>query len=634
MPKIGWKFPLTNGGQEDGYSHSGVAHFAGALHYSLARETIQNSLDAKKCEERPVEVVFELIGLKPSDMGGAELSSAIALSRKRAKELSDDKGRNALVKAEKILQQVEVCCLKISDHNTTGLREKNWQALVKMQGVSQKEQDQGAGGSHGIGKYAPYAVSALRTVFYYTCYEANNGLIEKLQGKALLMSHGDIEKRTQGTGFFGIKKGCRELSGVYIDSILKKLKLVEKGAPTHGTALTIVGFQKDDYWQRRIAASVIGNYFYAISKRKLKVIMEPEENNDPLFEIKSNNLNLWFKKLLEDHSGIKDDDDKDALRCAKAYWELIEGTTTPIEKQDIDLGHCSLYINTNEGLPKRVALVRRTGMLITDKQTKLQQFPNHKDFAAMCVFEDPSGNEFLRQMENPRHDRFEPERLPLEEQDKGRRVLGRITKWIRDEIRKHAGPPEIGTKTELSELAKLLPERDPDEPFDETSNKYSVGKREQNFGETITVKLKPIRRSVLAQSTNDDDDESDSVGPDAGASGGGRDGTGTAGGAGGRSGGKGKKTVSISAVRLIRLGDTGNHYRLSFKGHSEKPCQIAIEEAGDSSFIRIDKIEAVGDRSLNKVQLEEGGRVTIDIASSTPLHDRAIRVVASETVEE
>ena len=138
-------------------------------------------------------------------------------------------------------------------------------------------------------------------------------------------------------------------------------------------------------------------------------------------------------------------------------------------------------------------------------------------------------------MENPQHDRFEPDRLPEEERDKGRRVLRRITKWVRDEIRKHAGPPEIGTKTELSELARLLPELDSDEPFDDTSNEYSVGKREQNFGEAITVKLKPIRKSGLAKSANDEDD-SDSVGHDIGTSGGGSDGTGTAGGAGGSTG--------------------------------------------------------------------------------------------------
>ena len=651
MPKVGWQFPLTNGGREDGYNDPGVAHFAGTHLYSLARETIQNSLDARKCEERPVEVVFELIKLNPSEIGGTELSEAISSSKKRANELSDVKAYDALVKAEQILQQADICCLKVSDRNTIGLRKKNWQALVKMQGVSQKEQVKGAGGSHGIGKYAPYAVSALRTVFYYTCYEENQGIVEKLQGKAVLMSHDVCGERTQGTGFFGIKVGCSELSDLSNNSIWKNLRIIENGMPVRGTALTIAGFSEDENWQRGIASSVIENYFYAISKDNLKVIIEPENTANPFSEIEigSSNLNLWFKMLLESGSGNKKNENKGPLRRANVYWELTKTVNTQkIEKQDSDLGHCSLYINIGEGLPSRVALVRRSGMLVTDRQTSLQQFPNHKDFAAMCVFEDPTGNEFLRQMENPQHDKFEPDRLPEEDRDKGRRVLKRITKWIRDEIRKHAGPPEIGTKTELSELARLLPELDSDEPFDDTSDEYSVGKQEQNFGEAITVKLKPIRKSALAKSTNDEDD-SDSVGHDIGTSGGGSDGTGTAGGAGGstgleegegrggtggKSGGLGKKTVPISAVRLIPLSGTGNHYRLSFKGHSENPCQIAIEEAGDSSFSRIDEIETVGGRPLDNVSLKEGGRVTIDIVSNTPLNDRAIRVVAFEATEE
>ena len=650
MSKVGWRFPLTNGGKEDGYNDPGVAHFAGTHLYSLARETIQNSLDAKKCEDKPVEVIFELIKLSPIEIGSTELGEAISLSKKRASELPDVKAHGALVKAEQILQQANICCLKVSDRNTIGLREKNWQALVKMQGVSQKEQVKGAGGSHGIGKYAPYAVSALRTVFYYTCYEENQGIVEKLQGKAVLMSHDVHGERTQGTGFFGIKEGCSELSDLSNYLELKNLRIIdENGSPAPGTAVTIAGFSEDDNWQRRIESSVIENYFYAISKDNLEILVEPEIGTTQLsgIEISSSNLNLWFNRLLKPEFGNKENEQKGALGRAKIYCELTKGASIKIDKQDSDLGHCSLYIKIGEGLPNRVALVRRSGMLVTDKQTSLLRFPNHKDFAAMCVFEDPTGNEFLRQMENPQHDRFEPDRLPEEERNKGRRVLRRITKWIRDEIRKHAGPPEIGTKTELSELARLLPELDSDEPFDDTSNEYSVGKQEQNFGEAITVKLKPIRKSGLAKSTNDEDD-SDSVGHDIGTSGGGSDGTGTAGGAGGstgfeegegrggtggKSGGLGKKAVPISAVRLIPLNDTGNHYRLSFNGHSENMCQIAIEEAGDSSFSRIDEIEAVGGLPLDKVPLEEGGRVTIDIVSNTPLHDRAIRVVAFEATE-
>ena len=65
-----------------------------------------------------------------------------------------------------------ISCLRISDFNTTGLtgshEEYNspWCNLTKSSGASDKSG--GAGGSFGIGKFAPYACSVLRTVFYST----------------------------------------------------------------------------------------------------------------------------------------------------------------------------------------------------------------------------------------------------------------------------------------------------------------------------------------------------------------------------------------------------------------------------------------------------------------------------------
>ncbi len=51
IDKIGWRFPPTNGGAGDGFNDSGIAHFKGSPISSLARETIQNSLDAEPLAE-------------------------------------------------------------------------------------------------------------------------------------------------------------------------------------------------------------------------------------------------------------------------------------------------------------------------------------------------------------------------------------------------------------------------------------------------------------------------------------------------------------------------------------------------------------------------------------------------------
>ena len=101
-----------------------------------------------------------------------------------------------------------------------------------------------------------------------------------------------------------------------------------------------------------------------------------------------------------------DDESWGTLREAQTFWQIVKEDNPSAETQDLDLGHCRLWIRTAEGLPSKVALVRRTGMLVTTEQSGLIRFPRFRDFAAVCVFEDPAGNELLRGMENPQHDKF------------------------------------------------------------------------------------------------------------------------------------------------------------------------------------------------------------------------------------
>lgn len=634
--EVGWKFPPTNGGKEDGWNDPGIANFTGAPLSSLARETIQNSLDARNSEAAPVEVVFELLTLNPAEIGAEELLMAVAASIAAANEQRDSGASQALGKAVDILGRKEIPCLRVYDLNTTGLPERNWHALVKMQGLSQKEGLLGAGGSHGIGKYAPFAVSALRTVFYWTCYrDQNQQEVEKFQGKAVLMSHGGAANRTQGTGFYGITDACEALA----DSIPARFRLQEKnGALVHGTALLVTGFSEERNWRNRIASSIIENYFYAIDKGNLKVIIEPDSDATTLLEIDSSTLGNWFGML---ETADDEEEEGTALKHAKAYWELADGTIPPIEKQDHELGHCNLFIRVGEGLHNRVALVRRTGMLVTDQQAKLQKFPLHQGFAAMCVFEDQSGNELLRRMENPQHNQLEPDRLPQEERDKGHRALTRIAKWIRDEIRKQAGPKETGQTTMLSELAVYLPDQYPDEPFDDAANDGDAGTKERGFGDRITLKLKPIRRSAAALPSPEEDD-AEGYGDDVGGSGGGAGsgdggGGGTGGpgegegegGVGGQSGGAVRKLLPISAVRVLPIPGSGNRYRLSFKPHRAGTARIEIQEAGDSSTSPLEDVRAAdGDAVARTLTTSE--RASFEIVADRPILDRALRVEAVE----
>ena len=518
---IGWRFPPTNGGMGDGFNHSGIAHFAGAPLASLARETVQNSLDAGLAPDEPVHVSFELIDLHPGNVGQDELAEAIDASIQTAQGDPDSRATEALTAMAKAIKSDAIPCLRVSDRNTTGLRGDHWRTLVKMQGVSHKPElkDAGAGGSHGIGKYAPFAVSSLRTVFYWTCFDEDGKVQERFQGKTVLISHTDAEgEETQGTGFFGVKKGCHELT----QEIPPCFRMLDKhGNPVQGTSLAIAGFRETDDWRRRVAASVIENFFYAIDTDRLTVIVEPDESSE-LMEIDGGSLESWFEYLAD--NADPDDPGNTAdhpLREAEIFWRLSRDEPAA-EKQDSALGHCRLWIHTAEGFPSKVAFVRRTGMLVTTQQSGLIRFPGFRDFAALCVFEDPAGNELLRRMENPTHDRFEPDRLPEDDRSRGRSALNRVTDWIRSEIRKQAGPPEGGRKTMLAELAVYLPDYQPEEPFDDAGHDGDESSGEPGFGEQVTLSLKPARLPAppIAPVDYRSDLDGNSEGDDAGAEGG------------------------------------------------------------------------------------------------------------------
>ena len=186
-----------------------------------------------------MEVSFEIEEIARRDaLGRDELAATVQACREEIGD-DDDKARAALDHASQLLLRDSLPYLRVSDRNTTGLRHRHWEALVKWQGASIKE-TRSAGGSHGIGNYAPFAVSPLRTVFYWTRFESDNESSRELfQGKAVLMSHAapDSGAETQGTGFYGIVDRCRALSG---DSVPERIRRVERAEGRgNGTSLWI-----------------------------------------------------------------------------------------------------------------------------------------------------------------------------------------------------------------------------------------------------------------------------------------------------------------------------------------------------------------------------------------------------------
>lgn len=174
-----WEFAPTNGGDDDGFSDAFIETFTGDYETYLAREIIQNSIDARFDNSIPVEVKFDRY-----DIETISIPCMIDLQNIFQKCLdywpSDKKVIAFFSRAITLAKQDKVSVLKISDFNTTGLRGGDYEkqgeryCLVKTQGASSKQEEKG--GSFGIGKGAPFAASAFRLVYYSTLTDTDENI--------------------------------------------------------------------------------------------------------------------------------------------------------------------------------------------------------------------------------------------------------------------------------------------------------------------------------------------------------------------------------------------------------------------------------------------------------------------------
>lgn len=493
--KIGWCFPSSGGGVDGGFNHSGIEYYSGNPEYYLAREVIQNSLDARADSKKPVVVRFDLIDIPKFPGRDALLASFKACLKE---EKGNEKAKVFFRRGIKILSEKGgIPCLRISDSNTTGLRGKEqrhgqWHNLTKAVGRSGSDKSDTSGGSYGIGKNAPFTLSALRTVFYSTSYKDGNarGFYHCAQGKSILTSHNSGgDELSQPDGFYGIVKGCRPIVGAQeIPDFLRREN-------EDGTTLVVAGFSGEEGWQDKIVAAVAGNFFYAINDRKLEVYVgDCAVRADTLSEIFDND-SLW--------GNLRDTD----MEFAPKYYQAMQDGA-PSETQNKTLGHVKLWVLVGDDLPKRTAIVRDTGMIITDKQPQFR-FRGFNEYAALCVCEGQDANKILRGMENPEHDRFDPNRLK-ENKSEGIKVLKELREWVRSRLAEVAIPKETD-ETSLPELAEMFP--DPD-----VANEIPGENDDRDIegDQIILSRPRPARRKprdTTLGPQDDDDPETPPVGP-------------------------------------------------------------------------------------------------------------------------
>ena len=197
-----WKFERNDMDVVEGPNDAGVNIFTGDRAGGLVREVLQNSIDARRFDDRPVEVSFRIAQIPVADFDVYGLMRHLEAACNSSD--NDDRHRKQFRRGLDALNDAKasgyLSALVITDKNTTGAPDKDgrkdkWRSLTRAQGRSAKDKKD-SGGSFGIGKNAAFTVADMRTVLYSTAYNDGNLLMRRYAGKSILVSHevggGDI----------------------------------------------------------------------------------------------------------------------------------------------------------------------------------------------------------------------------------------------------------------------------------------------------------------------------------------------------------------------------------------------------------------------------------------------------------
>ncbi|HEV8071512.1 MAG TPA: hypothetical protein VGP76_27605 [Planctomycetaceae bacterium] len=566
--------------------------YRGDFYRYLAREIIQNSLDAARHASKPVIVEFNAVSLKRTDIPGMGQLTDV-LQRCKNYWAADSKAKQFFARAAELAQSSTIDALHIRDFNTTGVvgedhdrtRQKNWYSLIRSSGSSTKEA--GEGGSYGIGKNAPFAASNLRTVLYST--STGNGK-NAFQGVARLVTHEDSNRvKCQNVGYLGGPDG-RSIRK--IDQIPSFVRRTERG-----TDLVILGYITERTWQEQLRVSVLENFWPAIHFRRL--------------EVRIGNLLITKKNLATLLEAAVSDESFSAHQFYEAFL-------SPTVKFDTTLPHLrdvSLYLRTGTiELPKRVAMVRQSGMVVY-----LKHYRAAMPYCGVFMCSNDEGNALLRAMEPPRHDMWDPN-FP----DKGANTVieREFGDYIRQCLRDLAAKDDTKVIA-VPELSRFLPD-DEDSPEDsfggpEQSDQDKVegfpkDPLSQTTKKQLPVSRLPNRKPQVPLGTEGDDDGDDYEG-------GTEEGGGGGGGGGGSGGGSTSKPPVPVQFRAFAKDSAAARYTLLVRAESSdrQDALLRIQMVGDDARepVRLKHARLSGGK---RVQFSPAGTIgPVQLSAKKPL---------------
>lgn len=636
MQDFKWTFEPNEPGRREGLNPPGTSIFRGHRFRSLAREMIQNSLDAADGSERPVKVRMSL--RKDIEFGRRELRKTFDQCAEGLIGTEGDDYKQIDL-GSNILRRRGIPCLVVEDYNTVGLAGPRLELLIKGDATSFKDRLASLG-NRGIGKYAAFTVSALYTVLYSSQFvdEDTNEVLRAFQGKSSLVSHRDAAGQQRGrTGYYGINQW-----DPYVEPAS-----AQSGIPANvrrseiGTNIIIVGFKREDGWENELTKSIISNFYFAILSKKLEVEIEEEKGVTRAIN------NQTISELFDSLAGQDDEDDPESVAVAREHFRCIADPTDssrlrpPTQTGQLStLGHCMAWIRVDDGLPRRAEIVRHPGMVICDG---VRRFPGIKnlrrhwsDFAAVVVCRSEDGNDLLKRMEPPEHNDFQPELLDdKDEKRQGESALRELGGKIREWLDFMMPLPESDSPQPIPELAEFF-------PSDDESTDGGGTDEIDPFG-VVTVKGVKEHLPVMTRQTPEiapvdigGGDDPYEHGDSTHSRGGGRG----AGESDGRSTGRRKRAIGVRDVRFV--SSQGNEVTVWFTANEAMTAASLAVRVGSEERVQDDGVSIVMLRDRDgrevrqgRIEASSGERVRLHLTTKEPFPpDRSLVVDVSIEVEE
>lgn len=602
---LGWRFPALDDSELEGINDSIIKAFAGDHEHFIARECIQNSIDRRLNKDAPVRMEFRLKKY-PRNVFPAidELKDVV---ERCVNASSGVREKEQLVAVKNAISSQQIPTLTVRDYNTEGLiggdhdKGGSWHRLVRA--VGSNDPSGVGGGSYGLGKGAPFAASGIRTVYYATLNDKGENVF---QGKTRLVSHeGKDGKMKRAVGFYGVRtsdacSSIRDRTNIPAEFIRNE----------RGTDIIIPAYKAvSENWQLGLVHSVLKNFWPAIHEHMLEV--EIYDGDDLTQTINAENLAV----LLEQYPGEE---------TGNAYYYFLAKTNPDKDgyfSEPIDgLGEVELYIKRGDDYPKRVQQMRAPMMVVS---SELYRRALLDPFAAVLICRDEEGNNFLKNLEPPQHDVWNPTLGDdMQVIRKNKRTYKSLQDWVRGKL-KSLSQTTDSEVMEVPDLAEYLNsmERDDLGLFGNVDKSDDAPDHETSVERVIPVSSsfaarRPLQYSYNAVKADKGSDEGNS-----GGNGSSKEAVNSGGGLQNPSG-PSRKLQQRSQIRVRNVGMTpsGDFTDVDLCLYSKQPFEgtIRLVAAGEDMNTGIRVLHAHSTSSGAAYPLKSGRILNIKIDPSRP----------------